>query len=205
MIFAEDIPRTPVSAQSESDSNSNDSSSNEILQFYGLQCQDSNSVDNFVTDILSEVRDCQSKEENISSKIEKSSKKIKELQQELIRINNEKPILPPIFVKENSSNGKKLGPCIGKTKKGREMDVDKEYFDLPFGWTKEVVTIRNQPSMKGKIREDIYIISPGGKKKLKSDAQLRKFLEENPTIQCDLDVTSTRKVKHRELLNRSFA
>ena len=100
---------------------------------------------------------------------------------------------------------KKVGPCIGKTKKGREMDVDKEYFDLPFGWTKEVVTIRNQPSMKGKIREDIYIITPGGKKKLKSDAQLMKFLEENPTIQCDLDVTSTRKVKHRELLNRSFA
>ena len=85
------------------------------------------------------------------------------------------------------------------------MDVDKKYFDLPYGWTKEVVITRNQPSMKGRTRTDIYLISPGTNKKLKSDVELMKFLEENPTIQCDLDVTSTRKVKHRELLNRSFA
>ena len=76
------------------------------------------------------------------------------------------------------------------------MDVDKEYFDLPYGWTKEVVTTRNQLNMKGKTRADIYLFSPGTKKKLNSDAQLMKFLEENPTIQCDLDVTSTKKMKH---------
>ena len=86
-----------------------------------------------------------------------------------------------------------------ETPKGRVNVGEKEYFDLPYGWTKEVVTIRNQPSMKGKVRKDIYLISPGSKgRKIKTDNQLHSFLEENPNILCDLEVTSTKLTKHRE-------
>ena len=85
---------------------------------------------------------------------------------------------------------------------------EKEYFDLPYGWTKEVVTLRNQPSMKGKVRTDIYLKSPAGlgikRKTFRNDNQVRSFLEENPNIMCDLDVTSTKKTKHRELLDKEI-
>ena len=59
--------------------------------------------------------------------------------------------------------------------------------------------------MKGKVREDIYVISPGSNgKRIKSAIKLQIFLEENPNIKCDLEVTSTSKLKHREfLLNQS--
>ena len=86
-----------------------------------------------------------------------------------------------------------------ETLKGRVNVGEKEYFDLPYGWTKEVVTIRNQPSMKGKVRTDIYLIHPGNKgRKIKTDNQLHSFLEENPNILCDREVTSTKLSKHRE-------
>ena len=55
--------------------------------------------------------------------------------------------------------------------------------------------------MKGKVREDIYVISPGSNgKRIKSAIKLQIFLEENPNIKCDLEVTSTSKLKHREFL-----
>ena len=97
--------------------------------------------------------------------------------------------------------------CIDTGKKiGKFGGGEKEYFDLPYGWTKEVVYLRNQPSMRGKIRQDIYLISPGRKgKKLQSDAKLQRFLQENPDIECDLSVTSTKATVHREfLMNCSF-
>ena len=93
-----------------------------------------------------------------------------------------------------------------ETLKGRVNVGEKEYFDLPYGWTKEVVTLRNQPSMKGKVRTDIYLKSPAvpgiKRKTFRNDNQVRSFLEENPNIMCDLDVTSTKKTKHRELLDK---
>ena len=83
----------------------------------------------------------------------------------------------------------------------RDMNGEKEYFDLPYGWTKQVVYLRNQPSMKGKVRTDIYLTSPGVKGKwIKSDAQLQKYLEENPNVKCDQAVTTTSRKKHREFL-----
>ena len=99
--------------------------------------------------------------------------------------------------KDCIDNGKKIGKFGGG---------EKEYFDLPYGWTKEVVYLRNQPNMKGKTRQDIYLISPGSNgKKIKSDIKLQKFLEENPNIKCDLAVTSTKKTVHTEfLMNRTF-
>ena len=53
--------------------------------------------------------------------------------------------------------------------------------------------------MKGKIRTDIYLISPDGKR-IRSEIELEKYLKENPNIKCDLEVTSTTKTKHREFL-----
>ena len=103
----------------------------------------------------------------------------------------------------DNQNGK-LGSNKRETKenaKGKENSTTKEYFDLPYGWRKEVVSIKNQPSMKGKVREDIYLISPGRNgKKIQSDIKLHLFLEEYPNIKCDLEVTSTSRVKHREFL-----
>ena len=94
--------------------------------------------------------------------------------------------------KECIDKGKKIKKFVGRKKK---------YFDLPYGWTKEVVYLKNQPCMRGKIREDIYLISPGSKgKKIKSDSKLQMFLDENPNIKCDLAVTSTKRTVHREFL-----
>ena len=93
-----------------------------------------------------------------------------------------------------------------ETPNGKVNVGEREYFDLPYGWTKEVVTLRNQPSMKGKVRTDIYLKSPAvpgiKRKTFRNDNQVRSFLEENPNIMCDLDVTSTKKTKHRELLDK---
>ena len=98
----------------------------------------------------------------------------------------------------------KLGSSETEAKenaKEKENSTTKEYFDLPYGWRKEVVLIKNQPSMKGKVREDIYLISPGRNgKKIQSDIKLHDFLEENPNIKCDLEVTSTSRKKHKEFL-----
>ena len=78
---------------------------------------------------------------------------------------------------------------------------EKEVYELPYGWTKEVVYRRNQPSMRGKIRQDISVIGPGSKgKKFQSDVKLQRYLQENRDIECDLSVTSTSKKKHREFL-----
>ena len=84
----------------------------------------------------------------------------------------------------------------------KRTNGEKEYFDLPYGWTKEVIYHTNQVSLRGgKVREDIYLISPKGKK-FKSDVELLRFLAENTKIKCDLEVTSTKKLKHREFLRR---
>jgi hypothetical protein len=88
---------------------------------------------------------------------------------------------------------------MSETPKGKVDVGEKEYFDLPYGWTKEVVTRRNQPNMKGKVRKDIYLISPGNKeKKFRTDNERHSFLGKNPNILCDLEVTSTKIKKHRE-------
>ena len=87
-----------------------------------------------------------------------------------------------------------------ETLKGRVNVGEKVYFDLPYGWTKEVVTRRDQPSLKGRVRKDVYLISPGAKgKKFRTDNELHRFLGKNPNILCDLEVTSTKMSKHREL------
>ena len=111
-------------------------------------------------------------------------------------------------VEEFEKRKKEINRIQIKTKGniGKFGTGEKEYFDLPYGWTKEVVYLKNQPSMRGKIRQDIYLISPGRKgKKLQSDAKLQRFLQENPDIECDLSVTSTKATVHREFLkNCSF-
>ena len=58
--------------------------------------------------------------------------------------------------------------------------------------------------MKGKVRTDIYLTSPGVNgvkgKWIQSYTQLRKYLEENPNVKCDQAVTTTSRKKHREFL-----
>jgi|ERR1711971_840017 len=68
---------------------------------------------------------------------------------------------------------------MSETPKGKVNVGEKEYFDLPYGWTKEVVTRRDQPSLKGRVRKDVYLISPGIKgKKFRTDNELHRFLGE---------------------------
>ena len=99
--MSEDTSRTLTLTCSEKwDSISNYSSSNEILQFYGLQCQNTNSVDNFVADILSEAKDSQTKNGKLSSKIGQCSGKFKELKIVLERIDSKNK---PFIVKKNVS------------------------------------------------------------------------------------------------------
>merc|ERR1712200_130495 len=148
MMFTEDFPRNTISTYSEesdSDSNSNESNSNDILQFYGLQCQNTNSMDSFVAEILSEleVRDFKKKNERKSNRIDKCSRKMKELKIVLKRIDNKNK---SFIVKEKLSKRKKVRQNEGKMKKTREIHNEKQYFDLPYGWTKLVVTRRNQKS-----------------------------------------------------------
>ena len=111
-------------------------------------------------------------------------------------------------VEEFEKGKKEINRIQIKTKGniGKFGNGEKEYFDLPFGWTKEVVYLKNQPSMQGKIRQDIYLIGPGKNgKKFQSDVKLQRFLQENPDIKCDLSVTSTKATVHREfLMNCSF-
>ena len=106
--------------------------------------------------------------------------------------------------KKHNSN-KTIRKTPSENKVGEFWDGEEEYFDLPYGWTKRVVYLRNQQSTlwTGKVRKDIYLISPGVKGKLiTSDVKLQRFLEENPSVKCDQAVTSTTKKKHRELLEK---
>ena len=73
-------------------------------------------------------------------------------------------------IKKRHNSGFRSGNYDFKTVKG-----EREYFHLPYGWVKEVVYLKNQPAKKGKVREDIYLITPGPKrKKLRNEPDLKK-------------------------------
>ena len=59
----------------------------------------------------------------------------------------------------------------------------------PYGWKK--VGHRRAD----KEHWDFYVFAPNGKK-LRSKNEIKKFLERNPSVKCDLDVTNTSSVKN---------
>ena len=64
-------------------------------------------------------------------------------------------------------------------------------YDLPYGWRKIAQRRKNPNTSKN---WDIYLISPDNKR-LRSNVELKKYLDENPNVKCDLSVTNTQTPK----------
>ena len=74
---------------------------------------------------------------------------------------------------------------------GNENQIYKENYieyELPYGWKK----IGRTRSGRNMIRWYFYVYSPDGTK-LRSNPKIKKYLEENPDVKCDLNVTNTDK------------
>ena len=50
------------------------------------------------------------------------------------------------------------------------------------------------------MRWDFYVFSPNGQK-FRSNVEIKKFLEKNPSVKCDLEVTNTSRVKDMEKIS----
>ena len=62
-------------------------------------------------------------------------------------------------------------------------------YSLPYGWKKKGHKRQNEEG--GKIRWDFYVISPAGKK-LRSNVEINRYLEANPGVKCDRNITNTK-------------
>ena len=72
-------------------------------------------------------------------------------------------------------------------------EANKKVFSLPFDWTKEVRYRKMSPESKGPKRLcDVYLFSPVGQM-LRSNPELLKFLDENPEIPYDPEVTTLKR------------
>ena len=72
--------------------------------------------------------------------------------------------------------------------------MEKENFveyKLPYGWRK---VSSHRPN---KQAWDIYVYGPNGER-LQSNIEIRKYLERNPEVECDLDVTNTFRTKNMQ-------
>ena len=65
------------------------------------------------------------------------------------------------------------------------IDNRREY-SLPYGWKK----IGHRRSELSTIRWDFYVFSPSGNH-FRSTPEIKRYLEENPEVKCDLEVTNT--------------
>ena len=75
-----------------------------------------------------------------------------------------------------------------------ENTEDYREYELPHGW-KKIGQKRNISNSKA---WDFYIFAPDGTK-LRSTVEVKKYLEENPDIPCDLELTNT--FRPRDLQN----
>ena len=66
-------------------------------------------------------------------------------------------------------------------------DDDYREYNLPYGWKKIGHRRQNDTNRKP---WDFFIYSPDGIK-FRSTLEVKRFLEENPNVQCDLEVTNT--------------
>ena len=79
-----------------------------------------------------------------------------------------------------------------ETVPNRESSDFQEYM-LPYGWKK--VGYRRTSN-----RWDFYIITPDGKK-LRSSVKVKEYLEKNPNVLCDIQVTNTNRPKNLPAYN----
>ena len=62
-------------------------------------------------------------------------------------------------------------------------------YSLPYGWKKKGHKRQNQEG--DKIRWDFHVICPNGKK-FRSNVEINRYLEANPEVKCDRNITNTK-------------
>ena len=62
-------------------------------------------------------------------------------------------------------------------------------YSLPYGWKK--IGYQRQEG-ESKNRWDFYVISPCGRR-FRSNPEIARYLNQNPEVECDLNVTNTSK------------
>ena len=67
-------------------------------------------------------------------------------------------------------------------------------YQLPYGW-KKVGSRRSDSADRD--RWDFYVYSPNGEK-FRSNPEIKKYLDMNPEVKCDLDVTNTSRIKNSQ-------
>ena len=84
---------------------------------------------------------------------------------------------------------------IKSSKKSKNIPIEgKKYFveyQLPYGW-KKVGSRRSDSD-----RWDFYVYGPNGKK-FRSNVEIQKYLDMNPEVKCDRDVTNTSRIKNSQ-------
>ena len=80
-----------------------------------------------------------------------------------------------------------------KKKRDQNRDGDREY-SLPFGWKKIGLMRKKTENSSGRRVWDFYVYSPSGQR-FRSTKEVTKYLESNPDVQCDPEVTHCQRPK----------
>ena len=100
--------------------------------------------------------------------------------------NDQTPSMETKKVNETSKDSKKVSPIMEKS--------DVVEYQLPYGW-KKVGSRRSDSADRD--RWDFYVYSPNGEK-FRSNPEIKKYLDMNPEVKCDLDVTNTSRIKNSQ-------
>ena len=76
-------------------------------------------------------------------------------------------------------------------------------YSLPFGWKKVGHKRKSSISNPNGKLWDMYVFSPDGKR-FRSTVKVMRYLELNPHISCDLDVTNCNRPKDSEVIQPKF-
>ena len=95
--------------------------------------------------------------------------------------NDQTPSVETKKVNELSKDSKKVTSIMEKS--------DVVEYQLPYGWKK--VGSRRSDNQTW----DFYVYGPNGQK-FRSNVEIKKYLDMNPDVQCDLDVTNTFRIKN---------
>jgi hypothetical protein len=96
-----------------------------------------------------------------------------------------------------------------KTNQSIEVNVSEKSKDdyveysLPFGWKKVGHKRKSSISNPNGKLWDMYVFSPDGKR-FRSTVKVMRYLELNPHISCDLDVTNCNRPKDSEVIQPKF-
>ena len=100
--------------------------------------------------------------------------------------NDQTPSVETKKVHEISIDSKKVSSIVEK--------ADVVEYQLPYGW-KKVGSRRSDTADRD--RWDFYVYGPNGEK-FRSNVEIKKYLDMNPEVKCDLDVTNTSRIKNSQ-------